>query len=269
MTLSMKAATQGGFDSDAGRYAAYLDTFEGRLRQDLTLANLQEFLPVPAGVEPLHALDLGCGTGAASVCLARLGIEVTLLDSSAMMLDLAERRLREAKQANKATLKEGDAAQLAGVFEAQSFEVIVCHNLLEYVADPGAVLACAARLIRKPPAVLSVVVRNQAGEVLKAALQAGDLAAAERNLAADWGRESLYGGTVRLFTPESLEPMFAGASLTIAARRGVRVIADYLPAEISRTAEYEQVFALESRLGRRQEFFAVARYLQYIARSDP
>ena len=43
--------------------------------------------------------------------------------------------------------------------------------------------------------------------MLKAAIRDGDLAAAENNLTAEWGVESLYGGRVRLFRPESLQAM--------------------------------------------------------------
>jgi hypothetical protein len=110
------------------------------------------------------------------------------------------------------------------------------------------------------------VVRSQPGEVLKAALQAGDLIAAENNLTAAWGQESLYGGRVRLFQPDRLPTMLSEASLAVAAQRGVRIIADYLPPQISRSAEYERIFALERRLGSRPEFAAVARYTQCLAR---
>jgi S-adenosylmethionine-dependent methyltransferase len=249
------------FESDASGYAAYLETPEGRLRADLAFANLQEFLPMPGGVDSLHALDLGGGTGAASVRLARMGVNVTLLDSSRKMLDLAERKIAQAGVAEKITVKHGDASRLEDIFQAGSFELILCHNLLEYLNDPGAVLRGAVRVMRDRSAILSVLVRNQAGEVLKAALQTGDLAAAERNLTADWGRESLYGGPVRLFRAEALEAILKDVSLTIKARRGVRVVADYLPAQISRSAEYERIFALERKLGKRQDFFPVARYL--------
>jgi S-adenosylmethionine-dependent methyltransferase len=253
------------FENDASRYAAYLETPEGHLRADLAFANLQEFLPASAGVDSLRALDLGCGTGAAAVRLARLGIHVTLLDSSATMLALAERAIVEAGVSDKITVKQGDAAQLTDVFQTESFDIILCHNLLEYVDDPGAVLRRAVRVMRDSSAILSVLVRNQAGEVFKAAIQAGDLAAAEQNLTAEWGQESLYGGSVRLFTAEALEAILKGASLTIDVRRGVRVIADYLPAQISRSAEYERIFALERKLGKRREFFGVARYLHCLA----
>jgi hypothetical protein len=45
----------------------------------------------------------------------------------------------------------------------------------------------------------------------------------------------------------------------------VRVVADYLPLQVSRTAEYERIFALERKLGQRREFAAVARYIQCLA----
>jgi len=253
------------FENDASRYAAYLETPEGRLRADLAFANLLEFLPTSAVVNSLRALDLGCGTGAAAVRLARLGIHVTLLDSSATMLALAERTIVEAGVSDKITVKRGDAAEMADIFQTGSFDVILCHNVLEYLDDPGAVLRGAVRVLRDSSAILSVLVRNQAGEVLKAAIQAGDLAAAEHNLTAEWGQESLYGGRVRLFTSEALEAILKDASLTINARRGVRVIADYLPAQISRSAEYERIFALERKLGKRREFFGVARYMHCLA----
>lgn len=249
---------------DAVKYAAYLETPEGRLRADLAFAGLREFVSPSGG--SLSALDIGCGPGDASVRLARLGLQVTLLDSSSAMLDLAQRAAHQAGVAAKITPKLGDASALADLFSSESFDVILCHNVLEYVDDPQAVLCAASRLMRGPSALLSVLVRNQAGEVLKAAIQAGDLTAAENNIGAEWVKESLYGGRARLFTPDGLQAMLQAASLTIAAQRGVRVIADYLPAGISRDAEYERIFELERRLGGLPEFTAVARYTHCLAR---
>jgi S-adenosylmethionine-dependent methyltransferase len=263
----MRATVKGEnrFENDASRYAAYLETPEGRLRADLAFENLREFLPVSTGASALRALDLGCGTGKTAVRLAGLGIHVTLLDASAAMLEQAQRAIAEAGIPDKIALKHGDATCLADIFETESFDILLCHNLLEYVHDPGAVLHGMVRVMRDSTAVLSILVRNQAGEVLKAAFQAGDLAAAEQNLTAESAQESLYGGAVRLFNPGALETTLRDASLTIYARRGVRVIADYLPAQISRSSEYERIFALERNLGKRQEFFGVARYIQYLA----
>jgi len=253
------------FQSGADQYAVYLETPEGRLRSDLAFANLQDFLLLQSKTS-LCALDLGCGTGAIAVRLARLGIHVTLLDSSPAMLDITKRAVREAGVTDKIVLQHGDAAQLANLFHTRSFDVILCHNILEYCDDPGVVLRGAARALRNSSALLSVLVRNQAGEVFKSAIQAGDLEAAGNSLTAEWGQESLYGGRVRLFTPDSLRAMLTEASLAAIAERGVRVLADYLPPRVSRSADYERIFELERKLGSRPEYAAVSRYAHCLAR---
>jgi S-adenosylmethionine-dependent methyltransferase len=253
------------FQNGANQYAAYLETPEGRLRSDLVFANLQDFLALREAKNSVCALDLGCGTGAVAVRLARLGVYVTLLDSSPAMVEIAKNAALEAGVAEKIAPIHGDAAQLANLLPTGSFDVILCHNLLEYVDDPGLVLRGAARALRDSSAILSVVVRNQAGEVLKAAIQAGDLGAAEDSLTAEWGQESLFGGRVRLFTSDSLRAKLKAESLAVIAERGIRVVADYLPAQISRSAEYERILELERKLGTRPEFAAVARYTHYLA----
>ena len=252
------------FRRDAEKYAEYLATPEGRLRIELALANLQEFLPKSKAF--LCALDIGGGTGALAVRLARIGFNVTLLDPSPPMLELARIAAREAGVAERIDLKAGDAGQISELFPAGSFDVVLCHNVLEFVDDPGAVLGDVARMVRGPSSILSILVRSRAGEVFKAALQSGDLAAAENGLTAEWGEESLYGGKVRLFTAGDVDAMLKDASLTMIAERGIRVLADYLPAQISRSAEYSRIFSLERELGKRQEFAGVARYIQCVAR---
>jgi len=251
------------FRTGTAKYAAYLATPEGRLRLDLTFANLQDFLP--RATQSLLALDIGCGTGAIALRLAKLGLHVTLLDASVPMLDFAKRAAEEAGITKSIALMHGDASQLANLFDPESFDVILCHNILEYVHDPCAVLRSAARVLRDPSSVISLLVRNQAGEVLKAAMQDGDLDATEHNLTATWGHESLYGGPVRLFTPQGLQAMLLESALAVIAERGVRVISDYLPPRVSRNDEYEQILGLERKLATRPEFAAVARYTHCLA----
>jgi len=144
--------------------------------------------------------------------------------------------------------------------------VVLCHNILEFVEDPDAVLRGIATVVRGSSTVLSVLVRNRAGEVLKAAIHDGDLESAERGLEAKWGYESLYGGRVRLFTGDEILAMLKKVGIEIIAERGVRVLSDYLPPQISREADYERIFELERKLGQFPEFTAVARYTQYLAR---
>jgi SAM-dependent methyltransferase len=105
-----------GFQSGADKYAAYLETPEGRLRCGLAFANLQDFLVLPQGRRSFRGLDLGCGTAATAVRLARLGIHMTLLDSSSAMLDIAKRAARDTGVDGRIALNHGDAAQVANLF---------------------------------------------------------------------------------------------------------------------------------------------------------
>jgi S-adenosylmethionine-dependent methyltransferase len=252
------------FQSGADKYAAYRETPKGRWRCDLAFVNLQDLLVLPQGGRSLRGLDLGCGTGATAKPLARLGIHMMLLDSSSAMLDIAKRAAREA--GGKIAVKHSDAAQVANLFPAGSFDVVLCHNILEYVDDPSSVLRAAAKVQSDSTGILSILARNWAGEVFKVGVKAGDLGAADCNLAMLWGLASLFCGRVRVFTLESLQVMTQGASLAGAAERGVRVISDYLPPQVSRREEYERIFELERKLGSRPEFAAVACYIQVIAR---
>lgn len=255
----------GRFQRDADKYAAYLEAPEGRLRIDLAFANLREFLPT--AMSHFRALDVGGGTGAIAVHLAHLGFHVTLLDPSLPMLELAKRAAQKSGVSEMILPKQGDAMQLPELFDQRSFDVILCHNVLEFVDDPLAVMRNAARILRSPLGIVSVLVRSRSGEVLKAALQNGDLPAAEHHLTAEWGEESLYGGKVRLFTAETLKAGLQDSSFTVLAERGVRVISDYLPPGISQNKEYARIFDLERKLGARSEFAAVARYIHCVAQS--
>jgi 2-polyprenyl-3-methyl-5-hydroxy-6-metoxy-1,4-benzoquinol methylase len=254
------------FQAEADKYAAYLETPEGRLRLDLPFANLREFLPLPGATASLRALDLGCGTGANGLRLARLGYQVTLMDFSGPMLEIAQRAAQEAGVMEKIETKQGHADRLADFFDEPAFDLILCHNILEFVEDPSAVVRGAARALRNSSGILSVLVRNRAGEVLKAAILSGDVDSAANNLIAEWGNEALYGGKVRLFTPETTRTMLKAASLEVVAERGVRVMADYLSPRVSLSEEYQGVFELERKLGSRPDFSAIARYSHFLAR---
>ena len=133
------------FQHGAQDYAAYLQSPEGRWRADLAFANLQDFLPIPQASRPRCALDVGCGTGATALSLTRLGFHVTLLDSSQTMLDLARRAASSAGITDRVAFQLGDAARLTALLPGLFFDVVLCHNLLEYVDDPASVLRAAAR----------------------------------------------------------------------------------------------------------------------------
>jgi S-adenosylmethionine-dependent methyltransferase len=245
---------------DAGKYAAYLKTPPGRLRSELAWDNVRRSLPRNAS--KYRALDAGGGTGFASVELARMGFDVVLLDGSEQMLRIAR---EQAEASERISFCRADTGQLPELFDAESFDVVVCHNLLEYVESPFATIRDIARVLRKD-AMLSVLVRNRAGEVLKAAIKSGDWKLATTNLNAETVVDSLYGESVRVFALAEVRDLLTRAGLEVVAEHGVRVFFDYMNLENLTDASYFQIFELESALGARPEFAAIARYIQVIAR---
>lgn len=248
---------------DADKYAAYLKTPAGRLRSELAWENVRRFLPRNASKR--RALDVGGGTGFASVQLARLDYEVVLLDGSEEMLRIARQQAEAGSVAARISICHADAGQLRELFDAESFDIVVCHNLLEYAEDPFTVLRDIAHVLRKD-AVLSILVGNHAEEVLKEAIKSRDWKLAMANLTAETVVDSLYGEFVRVFAPEEARDLLARAHLEVVAEHGVRVFFDYLGLENLSDAAYSQIFELESALGVRPEFAAIARYIQVIAR---
>ncbi len=89
-----------------------------------------------------RVLDVGCGGGVLSEGLAQLGADVTGIDASAAVLDVARAHNREPALRYELATAE-DFAQK----HAASFDVVTCMELLEHVPDVASVVqACAALL---------------------------------------------------------------------------------------------------------------------------
>jgi S-adenosylmethionine-dependent methyltransferase len=245
----------------AEKYEAYLHTTAGMLRSDLAWGNLRRHFPAAASGR--RALDVGGGTGLLSVRLAQAGFQVVLLDSSAEMLAIA-RKTAEAEQVTpRITFLHATADRLPAACEDSAFDAIVCHNVLEFVHDPAAVIRSLAASL-DPDGRASFLVRNRAGEVLKAAIVSNDLAGAREALEAATAVDSLFGQTMRVFTPAEIRKMFQDAKLEVLAEYGVRVLSDYLNLEDLQPEKYERLLNLEFTLGAQPEFASIARYSQFI-----
>ena len=82
-----------------------------------------------------RVLDLGCGTGALAVELARRGCQVMGVDISPPMLTLAIRRVREADLGEQVELQELGAVDLDTAFEDRSFDAVVSTLVFSELSD--------------------------------------------------------------------------------------------------------------------------------------
>ena len=104
----------------------------GRAAEELILALLN---PRPGE----RVLDIGCGSGYHLEFMNRLGLDVTGIDASPYMINLARERL-----GNRCSLNRGMAEDLP--YEDNEFDLVVLINTLEFLDDPLEALREAGRV---------------------------------------------------------------------------------------------------------------------------
>ena len=204
------------------------------------------------GQPALDIVDVGGGTGGLAVPFACLGHHVTVVDPSPDALAAAQRRAAEAGAVLAAV--QGEAASLDSVAGAAAADLVICHNVLEYVDSPADAMIAIARVLR-PRATVSVLAANAVAAVLHRAL-AGRFAEAQQLLSGgttplgpprlgglsappnppDPLGPSHAGGLTaaqgRRFTLDSLTALIEGAGLRAGQAHGVRIFSGLVPAAL-------------------------------------
>ena len=215
------------------------------------------------GRAALDIVDVGAGTGGFAVGIAARGHRVTLVDPSPDALAAARWRADEAR----VTLTEvqGEAADLPALIgvpgaasvgqESAGADLVICHNVLEYVDSPPAALAAVARVLR-PGGTVSVLAANTIAAVLQRAL-AGKYAEARAMLPGmpgsgtepepEAGPAPARGAAqpARRFTLPELAALIEGAGLQVGDAHGIRIFSGLLPGAPADLAAVQALRELE------------------------
>ena len=92
---------------------------------------------------------------------------------------------------NEYTQIIGDVSSLS-VFDDNSFDFIICHNVLEYIDDKQTVICELARVL-KPNGRISIVKHNRAGRVMQMAVLLDDMEKANALLNGENSMASRFG----------------------------------------------------------------------------
>ncbi|MPZ98783.1 MAG: methyltransferase domain-containing protein [Dehalococcoidia bacterium] len=214
------SAVAAHFDAFGEQEWARLDaTLPRRIKYAVHRRFLDEY------VQPgMRVADLGCGPGRFAIDAARAGARVTLLDLSQVQLDLARRKLDEARLLECIEgFEQGDICDLSR-FEDASFDLVICYGgALSYARERHPEALDEIVRIAKPGAMLLLSVMSLYGTMrLIGALDArAFLEDFEQHM--PW-RESLGRGEVIYTQPGSGEfhqPMalFSSRGLAVALAR--------------------------------------------------
>jgi 2-polyprenyl-6-hydroxyphenyl methylase/3-demethylubiquinone-9 3-methyltransferase len=225
---SVTAATPGAPNADQAELDKF-DALAGRFWdphgdfRPLHLLNplRAQYIAERATLPGARVLDVGCGGGLLAEALARAGAQVSAIDLSPGMIEVA--RLHGAAAGLDIDYRVAAAEELARATPG-GFQIVTCMEMLEHVPDPAAMMATLAQLLAPAGALfVSTVNRNLksfllaivAGEYLLKLIPRGTheyqrlIRPAEL---ARWGRET--GLTLRNLSGIELNPFSGRVSLS-------------------------------------------------------
>ncbi|HEV2888531.1 MAG TPA: methyltransferase domain-containing protein [Jatrophihabitans sp.] len=225
-------------------------------RSSLLWASLLRTLQERPELAEPRVLDCGGGSGSLAVPLAAQGAAVTVVDVSIDALATLMRRAAEAGVPDRVIAVQGEAESLAELVAAEAFDLVLAHDVLEDVQNPGLVLRQIAGVLR-PGGVLSVVVANPVAGVLARVL-AGDLAGAQSMLSRP-NRQA--------YDAEGLAGLCLAAGLQVQSVEGLGVFTDLVPGiELDRPGAIAALSELESALAGQPPYRDIAARLHVQAR---
>lgn len=119
------------FDDRAISWSLNKELPWARMRYEMT----NHFIRNHIESRPRKILNVGCGDGIESLLLDSIGGEHVLTDYSEGMLTQAEKLLTERSFRSKAKFIHADVNDLSSNIN-EKFDLILFHNVLEYVEDP-------------------------------------------------------------------------------------------------------------------------------------
>ncbi len=202
--VKRRAGSQAFFESAAGQW--------DRLRAELFGART-ELLPLVGLLGASWSVaDLGCGTGHLTQVIAPFVREVIAVDASAAMLRAAKTRIGSMPNVQ---VRKGDLEELP--IEDGSVDVACLVLVLPYVAEPAAVIAEAARILKPGGRLLVSDLMPHEHAEYRQTMGHQRLGVSERELAG-WTNDTGLGGGRYLplpLAPESKGPRLFSAAFTM------------------------------------------------------
>lgn len=198
-------------------------------------------------MEGKKILDFGGGEGITANHFAEKN-DVTAIEPSKEMLSNAWKDYEYIQIV-------GDVNALSA-FKNETFDMIICHNVLEYIDDKAAVVKALARVLKKD-GIISIVKHNRAGRVMQMAVLLDDFEKANEILDGKDSTASQF-GTIRYYEDNDItkwEPQ-----ITVSDILGIRTFWDLQQNQQKHGDEawQEKMLQLELRVSQMQEYKNIA-----------
>ena len=166
-----------------------------------------------------------------------------------------DKMLEDAWRDNEYRQIVGDVTALSE-FPDDTFDIVICHNVLEYIDDKGLVLRELARVL-KPDGFMSVVKHNRNGRIMQMAVLLDDKNAAGVLLDGENSSSSVF-GTIRYY--EDSDIVKWAPALRIDRTFGIRTFWDLQQDQLKHSDEdwQQEMAKLEMRVSEIDAFREIA-----------
>lgn len=248
------------FDGIAERFVKNIYGSEkGEIRLHILWRDLQEGLlqNLPA---PSRVLDAGGGLGQLSQRLARLGHDITLCDASGDMLILARESFLKECPGVSVHFVHAPVQQLDQHVQGR-FDLVLCHALLEWLAEPRATLHDLLQHLR-PGGYLSLAFYNLHSLVYRNLLRGNLRKVANNDYRGDPGSLT----PIHALLPDEVMGWLRDWGYDIRLHSGIRVFSDFVDAHRKDKLDLAEVLEAELRFSRLEPYRSLGRYIHVLAR---
>ncbi len=247
------------FDNLADKFQRKIyNSPKGDIRLDVVWDDLLASLPALQG-PPLRILDAGAGMGQMALRLARLGHEVILCDHSSKMLALAEHSFAETLPHAHVQFIHAPIQQLHNHIGGQ-FDLVLCHAVLEWLAEPETTLREVLHYCR-PGGALSLLFYNRHALTYLNLLKGNLHKVAAGNYAGD--PHSLT--PTHPQDPDEVRVWLEQSNMNVICKSGVRFFYDMMWPDARNNRPLEDIVLLEKQLARQEPFASLGRYIHLVA----
>lgn len=194
-----------------------------------------------------YILDFGSGEGITANHFAK--------DNRVVAVEPWEEMLKDRWQDYEYRQIQGDVSKLAE-FADNTFDVIICHNVLEYIDDKEAIINELHRVL-KPGGTLSIAKHNRAGRVMQMAVLLDDMEKAHALLDGKNSAASKF-GEIRYYEDNMVSEWNPGLKLVDCY--GIRTFWDLQQKQEKHNLEewQEEMMKLEMRVSQIEEYRNIA-----------
>lgn len=206
-------------------------------------------------IEGKRILDFGSGEGITACHFAK--------DNDVTAIEPSEEMLATAWTDYESTQITGDVSALSD-FEDETFDIIICHNVLEYIDDKAAVIKELTRVLKKD-GILSIAKHNRAGRVMQMAVLLDDFDKANALLDGENSTASKF-GAIRYYDDNDIIQW--APELEISDVYGIRTFWDLQQKQEKHDDEewQEKMIQLETRVSQIPEYRDIAFFHHIIFR---